>query len=82
MGEYVLKIEKLENGFEVEICDEKIMAANQKPKTAWKDPWKGYAFENVEGVVEFVKKTLGTLKPPPNAEAEYGKAFEEASKED
>lgn len=82
MGDQVLRIEKLTNGYEVEVCDEKIRAANEKPKTSWQDPWKGYAFENAEGVVEFVRLHLDKLKPPPGADAEYASAFKQATEED
>lgn len=79
MGESVLRIEKLENGYEVEICDPKVLAENAKPKSAWKDPWKGYAFTTAEEVKNFVGEHLDSLKPPPDADAEYGQAFSEAT---
>lgn len=82
MSEYVLRIEKLENGYEVEICDPKIMESNSKPKSSYQDPWKGYAFESVEGVVKFVTEHLDKLKPPPDADVQYSQAFDEASQEE
>lgn len=80
MGDTVLRVEKLENGYTVEVCDEKIMEENRKPKSEYQDPWKAYAFEDVEGVVQFVKDCLGKLKPPPDAESEYAQTFKAASK--
>lgn len=81
-GDTVLRIEKLENGYEVEICDPEIQAANQKPKTAWKDPWKGYACTDVAQVVALIEAHLDKLKPPPGASEEYAAAFNEANKEE
>lgn len=82
MGDTVLRIEKLENGYEVEICDEKILASNEKPKSTYADPWKGYAFTTVDEVSAFVAQHLDALKPPPDADKEYGDAFTQATAED
>jgi hypothetical protein len=82
MSDTILRIEKLENGYEVEVCDEQVMANNQKPKSAYEDPWKGYAFENAEGVVAFIKAHLDKLKPPPGAGDEYDAAFKQATSEE
>lgn len=81
-GDSVLRIEKLENGYEVEICDPKIMANNDKPKSMYESPWKGYAFTTAEEVKNFVGEHLDSLKPPPDADAEYGAAFKQATSED
>jgi hypothetical protein len=82
-GDTVARIEKLENGYEVEICDPKVQEANRKPKTEWKDPWKGYAFTTKEEVITFLTEHLDSLKPPPDADEEYDSAFaQEASKDD
>lgn len=75
MSENILRIGKLENGYEVEVCDPAIMAENEKPKSSWKDPWKSYGFKNSEEVKNFVGEHLDTLKPPPDAEKEYGTEF-------
>jgi hypothetical protein len=80
MGD-VLRIEKLENGYEVSICDPKIIEANNKPKSDWQDPWKEYAFTTAEEVKTFVGNTLDKLKPPPSADEEYDSAFKQASKD-
>ncbi len=80
-GEDVLRIEKLENGYEVEVCDPKIMENNRKPKTEYKSPWKGYAFTTKEEVVAFISEHLDSLQPPPDADTEFGQAFDEASSE-
>lgn len=79
MGESVCRIEKLENGYEVEICDPKIQAANEKPKSGYQSPWKGYAFTTAEEVKNFVGEHLDSLKPPPDADAEYASSFKQAT---
>lgn len=84
MGDTVVRIEKLTNGYEVEICDPDIMESNKDPKSkkGWQDPWKGYAFTTAEEVKNFVGQHLDKLKPPPEADDEYAEAFaQEASKD-
>lgn len=81
MGDDVLRVEKLENGFEVSICDPSIMEKNQKPKSVYESPWKGYAFTTAEEVIAFITKHLSSLKPPPDADEEYDQAFSAATKE-
>lgn len=82
MGEDVLRIEKLQNGYEVEICDPKIQAENDKPKSVYKNPWKGYAFSTADEVKNFIGEQLDSLKPPPDADAEYSAAFAKATSKD
>ena len=48
---------------------------SEKPKAAWKDPWKGYAFTSAEEVKNFVGEHLDKLKPPPDADEEYETEF-------
>lgn len=75
MSDCVLKVEKLENGYEVEVCDPVISAANDNPKATWRDPWKGYAFKTEKEVVTFVSKILSTLSP---AKDDAGVLFKQA----
>lgn len=82
MNDTILRIEKLENGYTVSVCDPKIMAENEKPKTQYKDPYKNYAFTTAEEVKAYVGEHLDSLKPPPDADAEYGMAFKRATKDD
>lgn len=76
MSDDILKIEKLENGFTVEVRDPKIDEANQKPKANWKSPWKEYAFSTSKEVIAFVTSHLGSL--PKSAGDEFNDAAEEA----
>lgn len=82
MSENILKIEKLENGYSVEICDPDVVAENAKPKSTWKDPWKEYAFKNSDEVKNFVGEHLDSLKPPPDAETEYKTEFSRQSEKE
>jgi len=80
MSEDVLRIEKLENGFEVEVYDEKIAEANRKPKNvSYESPWKAYAFSTKEEVVAFVSKELDKL--PKSTQEEFDGAATAAFKE-
>ena len=75
MSDDILRIEKLANGYEVEICDPKIQEANGKPKSDWANPWVGYAFSTAAEVVAFVTLHLESLKPEPDDDEVYGQEF-------
>lgn len=80
MSEDVLRVEKLENGYEVEIYDQKIADANNKPKNSkYESPWKAYAFSTSAEVVKFVSKHLDGL--PKSGQDEFNDAAAEAFKE-
>lgn len=80
MSECIVRIERLENGFEVEIIDEKIQKENMKSKTAaWQDPWKGYAFTGADEVVKFLTKHLDSL---PAEDESYATSFKKAAEKD
>lgn len=78
MSDCIVRIEKLENGFNVQVIDPKIVAENEKPKSSWKDPWMGYAFKNSDEVCEFLEKVLDKLAPP-SADAMFADAFKAAT---
>ena len=75
MSETVCRIEKLENGFTVEVCDPSLQSANQDPKKPYVSPWKEYAFATEKEVIAFISKVLPTLSPEVD---DMGKAFKEA----
>jgi hypothetical protein len=79
MSECIVRIERLQNGYEVEVIDEKIQDENMKPRAAWKDPWKGYAFTDVKEVVAFLTKHLDSL---PVEKDDYATSFNKATAED
>jgi hypothetical protein len=76
--EDVIRIEALENGFEVECLDPKIVEENAKPKSSWRDPYKGYAFSTAEEVTKFVGEKLKNMKPK-SKDGGYAAAFKEAA---
>lgn len=82
MPDCVARIDKLINGYTVEIYDEKVAEENRKPKSDWKDPWKEYAFSTADEVKDFIGKHLDALKPAPAADVEYADAFKAATAED
>lgn len=59
----IVRIEKLSNGYEVEVCDPDQKAKNKNPKTPYADPWKSYAYSTKEEVIAFLTKVLDTLVP-------------------
>lgn len=79
MSETVCRIEKLTNGYTVEIPDAAVQKANKNPKSPWKDPWKEYAFATAEEVVAFMSKHLKGLEPP---EEDMGTEFARATSEE
>ena len=82
MGETVLRIEKLQNGWEIEIADPEVLKNNKDPKKSWKDPWVGYAMLSVDDVKEFIGKHLDSLEPPADADDEYGAEFVRQTEEE
>lgn len=80
MGECVIKIERLNNGWEVEMTDPEIVKQNQKPSkgnsyTPYKDPKVAYAFKKKEEVVKFISANLEKAMPMD----EYESSFDEAA---
>jgi hypothetical protein len=82
MDNCVLRIEKLANGYEVEIADPEVKKNNANPKKPYKDPWVGYALLSVEDVKEFIGKHLDSLEPPADADDEYGAEFVRQTEEE
>lgn len=78
MGNCVVRIEALENGFEVEVLDPKIQAENDKPKSNWKDPYKGYSFKSADEICEFLEQVLPKLAPPSDDKL-FADAFKKAT---
>lgn len=77
MNDSIVRIEKLQNGYEVEVCSPKIQKANANPKSHYESPWKGYAFTTKEEVITFLTKVLDTLAPE-SKDDEFGNSFNEA----
>lgn len=81
MSDCIVRIEKMENGYEVEVIDPAIQEENNKPKSVWKDPWKSYAFTKPEQVTMFLAEVLPKLAPE-KADDVYAAAFKAASSDD
>lgn len=79
MGECTVRIERLKNGYEVEMKDPEIVKANAKPSkgssfTPYKNPNVGYVFKTVDEVLAFLKANLEKALP----EDDFGSSFDEA----
>lgn len=75
----ICKIERLANGYEVEVTDPKIAAANKKSKMGgWKDPKVSYAFKTIKEVLAFLEKNLDKALPLD----EYESSFDMAAKDE
>lgn len=76
MSECVVKIERLANGYEVEMTDPKIVKENSKidRKGPWRDPKVAYAFKSVEEVLNFLKTNLDTAMPMDDYETSFDAA--------
>lgn len=80
MGEQVCRIERLTNGFTVEIPDAEIQKSNANSKNPWKDPYKKYAFASTKEVAAFITKHLDGLKAPKDDMAtNFDRAVKEKS---
>lgn len=84
MSDCVLRIEKLENGWEVEMLDTAVQEKNRAPSkpgklVPYEDPWKSYAFEEFDTMIKFIKEKLPLLHPESDDEV-YASAFETAAK--
>jgi hypothetical protein len=80
----IVRIEKLTNGYEVEIRDQKEAEKNRKsnsdPKAPYRyvDPWKSFAFKTEAEVVAFLGKNLSKASP----DNEFSHSFDVAAAED
>lgn len=72
-----VRIERMANGYEVEINDPKIVAENQKPNSRWRDPQVSFSFNKIEDLLEFLKKSLEKALPLDEFESAFIKALVE-----
>lgn len=79
MSDEIVKICKMMNGYEVEVCDPEQRKKNTSPKQPYSDPWKSYAFQSEAQVVKFLKKVLPSLSPE---EDDMATNFQRAIEED
>lgn len=77
MGDIVCRIEKLTNGYEVEIREPEMP---EKPKkkgepSIYVDPWRSFAFKDCAEVTAFLTKNLDKAK---SGSDDYDSAFDAA----
>lgn len=87
MGECTVKIERLVNGYEVEMKDPEIVKANAKPSkgsnfTPYKNPNVGYVFKSVDEVLAFLKTNLEKALPMDEFESSFDTAAAEEGDDD
>lgn len=86
MGECVIKIERLSNGWEVEMTDPEIVKQNQKissnKPTPWKDPKVSYAFKTKDEVTKFISANLEKAMPMDEYESSFDLAAAEEEGDD
>lgn len=79
----VVKIEKLANGFEVEIYEPTTSPGGSsnamRGAMGSPEPWKGYAFTSVDEVINFLKSKLPTVKTPTDM---FSEGFADATEDD
>lgn len=79
MSETVCRIEKLTNGYTVEVTDPVAQKNNKDPKKPYVSPWKEYAFPDAKKAAAFVGKVLDSLEP---VEDDMATNFDRATSED
>ena len=70
----IVKVCKLENGFEVEIYDPS-PKKDKKDVMPYQSGWRSFAFQSEKDVLKFLGEKLGGLKGR-NHDEEYAAAFE------
>lgn len=64
----IMRVKKLRNGYEVEVCDPEVRKRNDQPSknkvlVPYRSPWKSYAFTTEKEAIAFVTKALPKLQP-------------------
>jgi len=84
-GDCTIRIERLQNGYNVRITDPEIVKQNNKRDRAskgecqpWKDPQVSYAFTTSSEVINFIKANIDKALPVD----EFSSSFDKAAKED
>jgi hypothetical protein len=83
MAAYKIEIERVANGYEVEIYDHKIMKQNEKSGSGeygpkYKDPRVTYVFKTEAEVMDFLTKNMSKALP----KSEFDAAYDAAAKEE
>ena len=75
-----IRIERVQNGYVMEITDPDIVKANKGKESygkGWRDPDVKYTFEESDDLVEFLRKNIDKALPMD----EYDSSFDAAVKE-
>lgn len=78
MSETVLRISKLENGWEVE-CYKKPKPRKANEPYVYDSDWKSYGFDSDAKVLAFIKEKLPELSRRMSTDEEYASGFKEAA---
>lgn len=81
-----IRINRLANGWSVQMTDPKIVEANNKRSdksgyTPWKDPEVTFAFDDAKGVLEFLNANLEKALPTDEYDTSFAKALGETAKD-
>lgn len=76
---YICRIERLANGYEVELFDPEVDKKNRvsKGNHVYRDPMMGYAFKNVKEVLAFLEKNLDKAVRSDEYSSSFGEAIKE-----
>lgn len=83
--DYKCKIERAQNGYEVEMTDPKIVESNHSDSKAgmgrYRDPQVSYVFKTLPEVLKFLKANLDKALPAGEFESSFDKATKESMDE-
>jgi hypothetical protein len=82
VSDYDIRIERLTNGYEVTVRDPKIVAANNKPDSKYRNPTREYVFTDVKSVLAFLEKNLDKALPADDFASSFDAAVAELDNED
>jgi hypothetical protein len=77
VGDTIVRIERLANGFTVCARDPEIVKKNKASKGAYNDPNVEYAFKDIGGALRWIKDHIDELVPEDD---EYATSFDAATK--
>lgn len=60
MHNELLRVARLENGFEVEIYSKPTSSEDKDESISYEEPWKKYAFKDMDETMAFIVKSLPT----------------------
>ena len=76
------RIERLTNGYEVSVRDPKIVEANRKSNSSYKNPCREYVFTDVKSVLLFLEKNLDKALPADDFDSSFDAAVADMDDEE